>query len=567
MSVMLANNDVEEIKQRLDIVEHISGFVQLKRSGTNYKGVCPFHDEKTPSFMVSPEKQIFHCFGCGAGGDVIGFTMKYDGLSFPEALEVLAAKTGIELKRSQGKDRDRGIKEFLKAIQTEAMSFFMNHLEKAPAAKKYITDRGISAETIKQFSLGYSPPGWHNLEEHLRRKGHKPETIKKSGLVAEGQKGPYDIFRARIMFPILDLYGQVIAFGGRVMDNSEPKYLNSPDTELFRKGDNLYALNIAKDAIRKDGHAIVVEGYMDAIMCHQHGITSAVAPLGTALTSGHLKKLRRYSEKVVLLFDGDKAGIAAARRSLDLIMSESMSARVLVLPEGEDPDSILNGKGEDHMRKLLAEKSLSPVEFVLRHSPGDTALREAAEMISKASDPLMRDQLVLQLSDLSRISEGAIREKLRLLGRKPYGAQTRGPQAGPARKRPVLKAYNEEVLLLSAAIASPGHCPSILERISLEDIEDLVVRGLLQKLSGGDASAMGVLALAETEEEKELVTRLSVAPGFEIEHIDENIADCIIKINKRLLDRKIKSAQNAGDMKLLQQLVMERQNLIKREQS
>jgi len=564
---MAASSDVEEIKSRLDIVEHISEHVQLRRSGTNYKGVCPFHDEKTPSFMVSPDKQIFHCFGCGAGGDAIGFTMKYDGLSFPEALEVLARKTGVELKRTPGQDRDRGIKESLKAIQTEAMSFFESHLEKAPNAKKYFKDRGITAETIKRFNLGYSPPGWHSLSDHLKKKGHKPETIKKSGLVAEGQKGIYDIFRGRIMFPILDLYGQVIAFGGRVMDGSEPKYLNSPDTELFRKGDNLYALNLAKEAIRKDGYAMVVEGYMDAIMCHQHGLASAVAPLGTALTSGHLKKIRRYSEKVVLVFDGDKAGIAAARRSLDLIMAEALGARVLVLPEGQDPDSILNDRGEEFMRKMIGEKTLSPVEFVLRHSPGDTALREAAEMIARASDPLMRDQLILQLSDLSRISEGAIREKLRLLSKKTYGAPAKTPSRGSGRKSPLISAYNEEVLLLSAAIASPGHCPSILEQVSLEDIGDVTVRLLLGKLSSGDASAEGVLALAETEEERELVTRLSVSPGFEIEHIDENIRDCIIKINKRGLDLRIKSAQSDGDMKLLQELVLERQNLIKKEQN
>jgi DNA primase len=564
---MVANNDVEEIKQRLDIVEHISEYVQLKRSGANYKGVCPFHDEKTPSFMVSPEKQIFHCFGCGAGGDAIGFTMKYDGLSFPEALEALARKTGVELKRSKGQQRARGSKEALRATQSEALTFFTSHLEKAPVARKYLKDRGITGESIKRFSLGYSPPGWHNLEEHLRRKGHKPEIIRKSGLVAEGQKGSYDIFRGRIMFPILDISGQVIAFGGRVMDNSEPKYLNSPDTELFRKGDNLYALNLAREGIKKDGYAIVVEGYMDAIMCHQHGLSSAVAPLGTALTPGHIKKLRRYSEKVVLLFDGDRAGIAAARRSLDLIMTEAMNARVLVLPEGQDPDSILNDKGESFMRKIIDEKTLSPVEFVLRHSPGDTAVRESAEMIAKATDPLMRDQLILELSDLSRISESAIREKLRLLSTKPYGTQQRGQQAGAVRKRPSLKAYNEEVLLLSAAIASPGHCPSILENVSLEDIEDPVVMSLLKKLSAGDASREGVLALAETDEENELVTRLSVSPGFEIEHIDENIQDCIIKISKRRLDQRIISAQSAGDMKLLQQLVLERQNLIKREQA
>ncbi|HEB02137.1 MAG TPA: DNA primase, partial [Nitrospirae bacterium] len=315
---MSSDGAAEEVKSRLDIVEHISDYVQLKRSGANYKGLCPFHNEKTPSFMVHPAKQIFHCFGCNAGGDVFTFTMKHEGLSFPEALALLARRAGVELKPQSG--YKKGERERLKAAVVEAMSFFQAELKRSKVAGEYINKRGLTPETVKEFSIGYVPQGWHNLLNHLKKKGFKEDVIIKAGLAVKGDRGPYDVFRARLIFPILDMHGEPVAFGGRVIDDGQPKYLNSPESTLFKKSDTLYALSHSREAMRKEGFAAVSEGYLDAIMCHQHGIVNVVAPLGTALTAGHLKKLLRHTEDIVLVFDGDSAGVAAARRSLNLIM-------------------------------------------------------------------------------------------------------------------------------------------------------------------------------------------------------------------------------------------------------
>jgi DNA primase len=323
-------SDLDEIRNRLDIVELVSDYVTLKRAGQNYKGLCPFHGEKTPSFMVSPQKQIYHCFGCGAGGDVFSFIMKYEGMEFRDAMELLAKRAGVELK---GIDKgQQGQRQALRTIQAEAMSFYMAHLERSEAASRYLSERGVGEDTRKAFSLGYAPRGWQELYNHLRKKGFKEPFIMQSGLIAKGSKGPYDVFRERIVFPIFDIQGEPLAFGGRIIGNGQPKYLNSSDTALFKKGEILYALDKAKEGIREKGNVMVVEGYLDAIMCHQYGINNAVAPLGTALTSGHLRKIGRFTGNLLLVFDGDQAGKAAAMRSLHMVVEHGMRARVLMLP-------------------------------------------------------------------------------------------------------------------------------------------------------------------------------------------------------------------------------------------
>ncbi|MCK4911868.1 MAG: DNA primase, partial [Thermodesulfovibrionales bacterium] len=406
---MATDGAAEEVKSRLDIVEHISDYVQLKRSGQNYKGNCPFHTEKTPSFMVHPAKQIFHCFGCSAGGDIFTFTMKHEGLSFPEALALLARKAGVELKPQSG--YKKGERERLKAAVVEAMKFFRAELKRSSVAGQYIEQRGLTPEIIEEFQVGYVPQGWHNLLNHLKKKSISEDIIIKAGLAVRGDRGPYDVFRARLIFPILDLHGEPVAFGGRVLDDSQPKYLNSPESSLFKKGDTLYALSQAREAIRKEGFVAVSEGYLDAIMCHQFGMKNVVAPLGTALTAGHLKKLMRHADDIVLVFDGDAAGVAAARRSLDLIMEQNMRVKVLMLPDGEDPDSLLRDEGAEGMRARMMN-ALSPVGFILETTKKPKGIDAAVEMIAKAGDPILRDELAVELADRSRISEQAIRDKL-----------------------------------------------------------------------------------------------------------------------------------------------------------
>lgn len=543
---MVSDGVVEEIKARLDIVQYISDHVPLKKAGHNYKGLCPFHPEKTPSFMVNREKQIFHCFGCGAGGDIIGFTMKQEGLTFPEALRLLAKKAGVAVSYDP---RAQGERETLKAIQAEALRFFAVALEKSKEARAYLKKRGITEASRKAFSLGYAPPDWHSLGEHLRKKGFKDPLLLKSGLMASGSKGVYDVFRGRIMFPIFDLHGEAIAFGGRVMEEGQPKYLNSSDSPLFKKGETLYALDRAKEEIRNRERAVVVEGYLDAIMCHQAGVENAVAPLGTALTAGHLRKLGRYANSLTLVFDGDQAGLAAAKRSLPVIFEHEMRAELLVLPEGEDPDSLLRHKGQEHFTGLLKSAS-SPVKFLLEHSRDP--VNEAIGVVAKVKDPILRGEFITELADRTGRNERDIREKIGML-RKTGTAET-VPSGRNSRK-----GQDEELLLLSTAIQAPERIPEIMERISVEDIRDGSIREIFEKLSTLEGSLQGAHL---TDEERALVARLSLNPGFDVEKIDRNMEDCIKRITRRRYDEQIRAAEKAGDLKLLSRLLTERQRLM-----
>jgi len=545
---------VDEIRGRLDIVEVISEHVPLKRAGRNHKGLCPFHPEKTPSFMVSQDKQIFHCFGCGAGGDLFAFVMRQEGISFREALEVLARRAGVELSSGPG-GAERGLKERLRAANAQAMGFFRDCLRKSAEVTGYLKRRGLSAESVKAFSLGYAPAGWHVLMEHLKARGFGEDLLIKAGLAARGSKGPYDVFRARLMFPILDIRGEAIAFGGRVLDSSTPKYLNSPDTPLFRKGETLYGLYQGRDEIRKKDCALVVEGYLDAIKCHQQGIRNAVAPLGTALTEGHVKRLASLAGNVLLVFDGDEAGVSAARRSLSIILGHDLRARILMLPEGEDPDSILEKKGAEHLSKLM-DAALSPVEFVLGCSaPGPGAVREALSLIDGVKSPLLRDEFILELSERSGARELAIREELARL-------RKAGPLSTAAKAASGAAPYNEEVLLLSAALAAPEKAEEILSHIKIEDIRDSAVKRIFGKLRRATSPRHSPMDAAETEEDKALVSRLSLNPGFDPGEIDRNIEDCVKVISRRRLDEQILRARASGDLKLLSRLYTERQRLM-----
>ncbi len=551
----MTDGAAEEIKQRLDIVEVVGDYVALKRSGQNFKGLCPFHAEKTPSFMVSQPKQIFHCFGCGAGGDLFAFVMKHEGLTFPEALEMLAKRAGVELRPRS--PRERGLKEAIKAANAAAQEFFVKNLAASDTAMDYLQKRGISEEARRAFGLGYAPESWHALAEHLRRKGFTSDQILKAGLNATGAKGPYDVFRGRLMFPILDLHGDIVAFGGRAIGGGEPKYLNSPDTPVFKKRQTLYALQRARDAIREADEALVVEGYLDAIACHQGGMENAVAPLGTALTAEHVRMLARYAPRVALVFDGDQAGVAAARRSLETILAQGLPARVLLLSEGQDPDSVLRDEGAGRFRELLS-KALTPVEFVLRTSKGgktDTVM-EALRVVARVEEPLLRDELLRELADRTGTRELTLREQMARLGRRESG-----PRSEASAGRAGVFAYNEEVFLLSAAISDPGKAGEILGRLSTEDFGDRLVRGIFEKLKASPAAAVSKIDVAG-EEERALITRLSLEPGFDPDEADRVVEDCIRQIEKRHIDKKIEEARSSGDMALLSSLLSERQRLL-----
>ncbi|MDH5203902.1 MAG: DNA primase, partial [Nitrospirota bacterium] len=371
---MKSDRLLEEIKYKIDIVEFISDYVNLKKSGQNYKALCPFHPEKTPSFMVSQSKQIFHCFGCGIGGDVVSFLMKHENLSFGEALRYIARKAGIKITDFTVSKDFYEKRDKILHVNKEAMNYFIKTLNVSEAARAYLKKRGIHEESIHNFCIGYAPDEKDSLFKYLKKMGFSDSLIKDAGLGLSDERGYRDVFRKRIIFPIFNYQNDVVAFGGRVMDSSLPKYLNTPETEVFKKGEALFALNLAKEEIRKKGYAIVVEGYLDAIVCHQYGFKTTVAPLGTALTSSyseqkhqhspdshlqrlhkqHLQWLKPLTGKVVLVFDSDEAGVAAAKRSLSILSECDFRIKILLLPKGEDPDSFLRKNGEQNFKKLLS---------------------------------------------------------------------------------------------------------------------------------------------------------------------------------------------------------------------
>ncbi len=353
---------VEEIRTRNDIVDVISSYVPLKKKGSNYFGLCPFHNEKSPSFSVTREKQMYHCFGCGASGNVFTFVMEYENYTFPEALQHLAQRAGMELKTrelSPEEKRQADYKSLLRQMNKDAANYFYYLLsqKQGQAARNYLEQRQLSNETIKKFGLGYSDKYSDDLYRYLKSKGYKDEDLKNSGLVTIDEKGATDKFWNRVMFPIMDVNNKVIGFGGRVLGDGKPKYLNSMETKLFDKSRNLYGLNYARTTRRSE--MIICEGYMDVIALHQAGFTNAVASLGTALTSNQASLLKRYTENVVLAYDSDEAGVKAALRAIPLLKDVGLSVRVLSMAPYKDPDELIKALGAEEFEKRIREAKSS----------------------------------------------------------------------------------------------------------------------------------------------------------------------------------------------------------------
>ena len=394
---------IEEIRSGNDIVDVISGYVRLTKKGSTYFGLCPFHNEKTPSFSVSPNKQMYYCFGCGAGGNVITFLMEYENYTFPEALEVLANRIGVELPKqelSAEQKRASDKKARLLEANKEAAKYFYTLLrsERGSRAHEYFKNRGLSEKTLQKFGLGYSDKYSDDLYRYLRTKGYEDELLKDSGLVSiDEQRGGYDKFWNRAMFPIMDVRGKVIGFGGRVMGDGEPKYLNSRETILFDKGRNLYGLNYAK---RSRSNAIILcEGYMDVISLHQAGFTNTVAPLGTAFTPNQAMLLKRYTNEVILSFDSDGAGIKAALRALPILRQNGLRGRVLSMKPYKDPDELIKAEGAESYQKRIDEAESGRMFELLvlygqynQQDPESRTefLHEVAKKLAQIEEPLER---------------------------------------------------------------------------------------------------------------------------------------------------------------------------------
>lgn len=423
---MFSDEVIQKVKEQNDIVDVISDTVRLKKTGRNYLGVCPFHHEKTPSFTVSRDKQIYKCFGCGEAGNVISFVMKTRNLTFPESVKVLAERIGIDIEESNEKKAQKAKFEKMYNINVEAARYFYGNLRKNQNAYSYFKNRGIDDATMKRFGLGFALDGWHNLKNYLKTKGLKDEELLNLGLTVQSPKGTiYDRFRNRVIFPVFDYNGKVIGFGGRVLDDSKPKYLNSPETPLFKKGIHLYGLNFA---IKNDMNrtVIIVEGYMDCISLHQHGITNVVATLGTALTEYQAKLLKRYAEKIIISFDADIAGQNATLRGLEILKKEGFDIRVLQVPQGKDPDEYIKANGKEAFLKLI-ENALPLIDYRLKKAEDGINftnkemiikyVKDVANVLSTL-DSIERDVYVKLVSQKSGVSEDAILENIREIHKK-----------------------------------------------------------------------------------------------------------------------------------------------------
>jgi DNA primase len=413
MAGRIKPEDIDGLRERADIVEVVSDYVQLKKAGRLFKGLCPFHDEKTPSFMVDPVKQLYHCFGCGEGGNIYTFLMKKEGLEFREAVERLASRLGYQL-HYEGLDRSfkkqEGKRERLLRLHRFAAELYQGLLysEAGRRAREYLSGRGLREDTWKTFSLGYAPAQWDSLYRRAVQKGFSNQEILESGLFIKGEKGIYDRFRDRVIFPIENLQDEVIGFGGRIIDRGDTKYINSPETAIYVKSKNLYNLNRARREIVKEGYALVVEGYTDVICLFQEGVRNVVATLGTALGEEHFRLLSRLTERVILCFDADAAGIGASERGLAFYDQFDLDIRVIQLPGGRDPADFIMGEGKEVFYRLV-EESAPLVEFCLEkqlsgYDPQDLATRQrgtlkALNLLVSLKRDLNLDRLLRRVAD------------------------------------------------------------------------------------------------------------------------------------------------------------------------
>ncbi|RKX93715.1 MAG: DNA primase [Spirochaetes bacterium] len=427
MKLPISNDTIDKIKDNINIVEVISEYVDLKPSGKNYKGLCPFHNEKTPSFVVNQEKGIFHCFGCGIGGNVFTFLMKLKGLSFLDAVKVLARKAGIPIYEGTKGEKDLSKRSNLYRINKLAAGFYRKLLftNEGKKALDYLKNRTISIESIKSFILGFAPDGWDNLIRFMKKQSVEITDLEKVGLVVrkKNSEGYYDRFRNRIIFPIQDSIGRIIGFGGRTIENRNdvPKYLNTSDNDLFHKGKSLYGFYNAEQYIRKEGHVFIVEGYLDVITMHQSGIMNVVAPLGTALTEEHIDFITRYTKKIYLLFDPDEAGEKAALRGINLLHASGIDPFIGIFPSGVDPADFFSRYSIEEF-KLLIKGSLTGVQFLVKYYTKNKSNYSAQEKLSiiedissyykSITDNIIKDELINEIARNLSLEKSIVMEEL-----------------------------------------------------------------------------------------------------------------------------------------------------------
>jgi DNA primase len=604
LTTFIPEDKVLEIKHAADIVEVVSESVLLKKTGKNYVGLCPFHSEKTPSFTVSPQKQIFYCFGCAAGGNVISFIMKRDGISFPEAARILSRQYGVDVpvqKMSMSKEqkRLRNEREILYAVNRQAVDFFHNKLFSVPSGKQamlYLKKRGISQETIKMFRLGYAPEGWNNINNFFQKKKISFGIVEKAGLIVkrENKDGFYDRFRNRIIFPIFNVNTHVIGFGGRVLSDDLPKYLNSPETPIYNKSSSLYGLHRARQKCRETETVYIVEGYFDLLALHQNGIQNSVATLGTSITTDHVDILRNIIGKdghVVLVFDSDDAGMKAALRSLGIFMNAEVDANIMRLPSGHDPDSYLFEFGYESFLDI-AKSAKSLISFLmdaLIEKYGLTVegkirvISEMRETLASIDDRVARSLYIKELAERVGIEETAILEKVRELSFQNRGSTKRDTflkddfarnhrkndfQKADKRKSSHSKWIRLEQQIISMMLQFPQILSEIDERGILDFFEDNRLKTIgdiiLTHQDRSDINIVDIINLIEDNVEKGIVA--SMAFGENKWDYDGclnilNRFESIRNKKENTLIKKIKEAEEKNDFELLSKLLSKKQKM------
>lgn len=584
MTGRIPDNILEDILSRVNIVEIISGYIPLKRAGRNFKAACPFHHEKTPSFMVSADRQIYHCFGCGAGGNAFNFLMQYERLEFLEAVKTLAKKVGVTLPETHKENHQANsfITQLYK-INELASLFYEQSL--SPAAKAYLLKRGISEETIKLFKLGYAPDKWDALISHFRAKNINLSLLEKAGLIlAKEGGGYYDRFRSRIIFPIFDIKSRAIGFGARILEQKNShlaKYVNSPETPVYTKGKNLYGLNFTKDAIRQSDLAVVVEGYLDLIVPYQAGLHNIVASLGTALTLEQARLLKRYTRNAVMIYDPDDAGQMATIRTLDIFLEEDMDVRVVSLPEGFDPDLFVRKHGiQDLKDRIDHADSLFDYQLKILRSRHNLKKEEgkrkiAAEMlltIKKVKNSILRSEYIKKLAEELNVAEHYVLDEFNKIKESKAYPDT---VAAPAKKR--FDINPTEKLLVKLMLEEKELIERIRQCLEPADFQDertsKIVSIIFDLIEQGENIEMHKLINnLQDDGVMEFICESAFMPELSLEDKDRIVDDCIrrlknerAKLKRQRLHDQIKTAQHLGDEESVNRLMEEFHNLIKSE--
>jgi len=530
---------IDELHEKVDIVSIISQYVKLKKRGRNYVGLCPFHEEKTPSFVVSPEKQIFHCFGCGASGDVIKFLMKIDGMDFKEAITILAQDTGMPLPTFSGKKTDKTEKDNLREAVQAASNFFHEQITKDVLL--YLRQRGVTKESIEKFQIGYAPQNGDKLIAAMKKKDISQNSLLGAGILKKMDDGKIkSYFRNRIILPIFDIQGKIVAFGGRIFGKGEPKYLNSPDTPIFLKGNLLYPINIAKEGIRKEKQAIIVEGYFDALILHQSGVQNVVSSMGTSFTDAQAGLIKRYTDNVCFFYDDDEGGRKGAERAVEICSKKDLTVKIIVEGSGQDPDEIVLKKGKNGILELIGNAK-DPLDFITSFelkiegnnpSGKGRVAKKVLEIIDKISNKVEAYEYVKQLGTILNIDPSILFAQYT-----PVSTKSR-------RQKEKLNVNNimsnTEKLLTQAVIQRPETLYKILEKVDINYFPDSRYRKIFN-MAKKDIEKEGTPDIRNwnnlAEDEFSLATALSMGDPSLVS--DKAIEQTIKRMNNYIMQSEV----------------------------